>query len=180
MSSTPQSIPLTRRIQGGRVTLIAIGVLLAVALAVTLIAVSNKNTVQTTHARTSQANVASMPHVQYLGPRQVGRTVVNVPGPAAAVGKSASSPTVHPKPESATPNLSSVLGSLSPQQRRYVLAIAALSPRELGAGYGTARAAAVGNTASSSTAQPNPDQQESTAHTLKLLRDEDLPGSLLR
>ena len=151
MSSTPQSIPLTRRIRSGRATLIAVGVLLAIALAVTLVAVSNTTTVQTTHLRTSQANVASTPHTRYLGLRQVGRTVVKVPSPAAAVGNAASSP-----------------------QTRY------LGPRQAGAvvNGGPLPAAAVGDTASSPTVQPNPDQQAITSHSLP--RGVGLPGWLLR
>lgn len=151
MSSTPQSIPLTRRIRSGRATLIAVGVLLAIALAVTLVAVSNTTTVQTTHPRTSQANVASTPHTRYLGLRQVGRTVVKVPSPAAAVGNAASRP-----------------------QTRY------LGPRQAGAvvNGGPLPAAAVGDTASSPTVQPNPDQQAITSHSLP--RGVGLPGWLLR
>jgi hypothetical protein len=122
MSSTPQSIPLTRRIQGGLATLIAVGVLLAIAVAVTVIAVSNaNNTTQARQVRTSQANVGSTPHTRqtrylgrelesrglsastpqtrYLGPRQAGAGVNGRPGPAAAVGNTASSPTVQPNPD---------------------------------------------------------------------------------
>jgi len=162
MSSTPQSIPLTRRIQGGLA--IAVGVLVAIAVAVTLIAVTGGN------------NLAQR--------------------------------TVKPNPKSVTPTLSSMLASLTPQERRYVLAIATLSPRQLAAGYGTSPAsavgkaasspetrdlgprqtgavvnggplpaAAVGDTASSPTVQPNPDQQGITSHSLP--RGVGLPGWLL-
>jgi hypothetical protein len=141
MSSTPQSIPLTRRIQGGLA--IAVGVLVAIAVAVTLIAVTGAN------------------------------------NPAQR--------TVKPKPKSVTPTLSSTLASLPPQERRYVQAIAALSPGQLAAGYGTSLAAAVGNKASSPTVQPNPDQQRITSHSLGLLgkvlpgwHGGELPGWLLR
>jgi hypothetical protein len=163
MSSTPQSIPLTRRIQGGLA--VAVGILVAVAVVVTLIAVTGTN-----------------------NPRHR---------------------TVKPNPKSVTPTLSSALASLSPQERQYVLGIAALSPRQLSAGYGTSPsaavgkaasspqirylgprqegavvnggplpAAAVGSTASSRTVQPNPDQQAITSHSLP--RGGGLPGWLLR
>ena len=76
MSSTPESIPLTRRIQGGRATLIAASVLLAIAAVVTLIALSNtKTAVHTRDVRTSQATVGSTPKTRPLGVHQVGRTV---------------------------------------------------------------------------------------------------------
>lgn len=162
LSSTPQTIPLTRRIHGGLA--VAVGVLVAIAVAVTLIAVTGTN------------------------------------NPAQR--------TVKPKPKSVTPTLSSRLASLSPQERQYVLAIAALSPRQLAAGYGTSPAAAVGraasspqtrylgprqpravvnggplpaaagSNASSRTVQPNPDQQAVTSHSLP--RGVGLPGWLLR
>ena len=163
MSSTPQSIPLTRRIQGGLA--VAVGVLVAIAVAVTLIAVTGTD------------------------------------NPAQR--------TVKPNPKSVTSTLSSMLASLSPQERQYVLAIAALSPRQLAAGYGTSPAAAVGkaasspqtrylgqrqagavvnggphpaaavgSTASSRTVRPNPDQQAITSHSLP--RGVGLPGWLLR
>jgi hypothetical protein len=132
MSSTPQSIPLTRRIQGRLA--VAVGVLVAIAVAVTLIAVAGTN------------------------------------NPAQR--------TVKPNPKSVTPTLSSMLASLSPQERQYVLALAALSPRQLAAGYGTSPATAVGNAASSRTVQPNPDGQAITSHSLP--RGEGLPGWLLR
>ncbi|MGH2881306.1 MAG: hypothetical protein ACRDPA_01150, partial [Solirubrobacteraceae bacterium] len=103
MSSTSQSIPVTRRIQGGLA--ITVGVLVAIAAAVTLIAVTGAN------------------------------------NPAQRK--------VKPNPTSVTPTLSSRLASLAPQERRYVLAIAALSPRQLAAGYGTSPAAAAGTPASS-------------------------------
>jgi len=117
MSSTPQRIPLTRRIQGGLA--ITVGVLVALAVAVTLIAVTGAN------------------------------------NPAQR--------TVKPKPKSVTPTLSSMLASLPPQERRYVLAIAALTPRQLAAGYGTSPAAAVGKAASTPAVKPNPDQQGITS-----------------
>jgi hypothetical protein len=84
MSSTPESIPLTRRIQGGRVTLIAVSVLLAITAVVTLMALSNtKTAVPTRDVRTSQATVGSTPKTHSLGVHQAGRTVVNVqPSPA--------------------------------------------------------------------------------------------------
>jgi len=141
MSSTSESISLTRRIRGGLV--IAVGVLVAIAVAVTLIAVTGS--------------------------------------------KSRAQRTVKPNLESVTPTLSSILASLPPQERQYVLAIAALSPRQLGAGYGTGPAAAVGKTASSGRVQPNPDQQGITSRNLELVRKvlpgwrgEELPGWLLR
>jgi hypothetical protein len=163
MSSTPESIPLTRRIQGGLA--VAVGVLVAIAVAVTLIAVTGTN-----------------------NPTQR---------------------TVKPKPKSVTPTLSSTLASLSPQERQRVLALAALSPRQLAAGYGSSPAAAVGkagsspqtrylglrqtgavvnggplpaaslgSTASSRTVQPNPDHQAITSHSAP--RGAGLPGWLLR
>jgi len=141
MSSTSESISLTRRIRGGLV--IAVGVLVAIAVAVTLIAVTGS--------------------------------------------KSRAQRTVKPNLESVTPTLSSILASLPPQERQYVLAIAALSPRQLGAGYGTGPAAAVGKTASSGRVQPNPDQQGITSRNLELVRKvlpgwrgEELPGWVLR
>jgi len=104
MSSTPESIPLTRRIHGELA--IAVGVLVAIAVAVTLIAVTSPSspTLSTsaspshptprTSAGTSQANVVPTPQTRYLGPRQAGAVVNGGPGPAAAVGNTASSPTV--------------------------------------------------------------------------------------
>jgi hypothetical protein len=98
MSSTPQSIPLTRRIEG-RVA-IAVGVLVAIAVAVTLIAVTSPNNpTLRTSTGTPHANVGSTPQTQHLGQRQLGRTVVKVPGSSAAVGNTASSPTVQPNPD---------------------------------------------------------------------------------
>ena len=95
MSSTPQSIPLTRRIEG-RVA-VAVGVLVAIAVAGTLIAVTRPNNpTLRTSTGTPHANVGSTPQTQHLGQRQVGRTVVKVPGSAAAAGNTASSPTVQP------------------------------------------------------------------------------------
>jgi hypothetical protein len=163
MSSTPESIPLTRRIQSGLAA--AVGVLVAIAVAVTLIAVIGTN------------------------------------NPAQR--------TVKPNPKSVTPTLSSLLASLSPQERQYALAIAGLSARQLAAGYGTGPAAAVGkaasspqtrhlgprqagavvnggplpaaavgSTASSRAVQPNADQQAITSHGLP--RGVGLPGWLLR
>lgn len=79
MSSTPESIPVTRRIQGGRATLIAVSVLLAIAAVVTLMALSNTKTgVLTRDVRTSQATVGSTPKTHSLGVHQVGRTVAKV------------------------------------------------------------------------------------------------------
>ena len=79
MSSTPQSVPLKRRSQGGLA--IAVGVLVAIAVAVTLIAVTGRsNPAPRPLAKTSQASA---------GPR-----------PAAAVGgNTASSATVQPNPD---------------------------------------------------------------------------------
>ena len=100
MSSTPQSIPLTRRIQGGLATLIAVGVLLAIGVAVTVIAVSNaNNTTQAPQVRTSQATVGSTPGTRYLGHRDAGAVVNGGPGPAVAVGNPASTQTVQPNPD---------------------------------------------------------------------------------
>jgi hypothetical protein len=128
MSSTSNGIPLTRRIQGGLATLI--GVVVAIAVAVTLIAVTGSN------------NRAQR--------------------------------TVKPDLESITPTFSSLLASSPPHERRYVMAIAPLGPRHLGAGYGTGPAAAAGTTASTQTAQNNPYQPPSDYFrdpvTHKLLR----------
>ena len=114
MSSTPESIPLTRRIQGGLA--IAVGVLVAIVVAVTLVVLPGEtlqagrtaggpsNPTPTTSYATPEGNIDhmpqtsprgnldSMPQTRYPGPRQVG-AVVNG-GPAAAVGNTASSPTV--------------------------------------------------------------------------------------
>jgi hypothetical protein len=77
MSSTPQSVPLTRRIQGGLA--VAVGVLVAIAVPVTLIAVTSPSnpTLRTSAgpstptprpaAGTSQANVGSTPQTGHSG-----------------------------------------------------------------------------------------------------------------
>ena len=141
MSSTLERTPLARRIHGGLV--ITVGVLVAIAVAVTLVAATGSN------------NRAQR--------------------------------TVKPELESVTPTLSSILASLSPQERQYVLGIAARSPRQLGAGYGTGPAASAGKTAARPSVQPNPDQQGTTSHNLQLVRKvlpgrrtDELPGWLLR
>jgi hypothetical protein len=91
MSSTPESIPLTRRSHGGLA--VALGVLLAIAVAVALIAVTgSKTTVPPRPVGASQATVASPPHTP--GARQQGEVING--GPTAANGNSASSPTVLP------------------------------------------------------------------------------------
>jgi len=93
MSSTPESIPVTRRSHGGLA--IALGVLLAIVVAVALIAVTgSKTTVPAQHVRTSQATVTATPHAPNPGARKAG-AVING-GPGAAVGNTASSPTVLP------------------------------------------------------------------------------------
>jgi len=98
MSSTPQSIPLTSR-TGRGTTLIAVGVLLVIAVAVTILAVtSSNNPTLRTSARTSQATTTST-FTRNLGLRQVGRTVVHVPGTAAAAGNTASRATVQANPD---------------------------------------------------------------------------------
>jgi hypothetical protein len=100
MSSTPQSIPLTRRIQGGGATLIAVGVLLAIAVTVVILAVtSGNNPAQRTSAGTSQATGGSTARARYLGARQAGAVVNGGASPAAAVGNTASSQTVQPNPD---------------------------------------------------------------------------------
>ena len=109
MSSTPQSVPLTRRIQGGLA--VAVGVLVAIAVPVTLIAVTSPSdpTLRTSAgpstptprpaAGTSQANVGFTPQTGHLGPRQAGAVVNGGPGLAAAVGNTASSPTAQANPD---------------------------------------------------------------------------------
>ena len=107
MSSTPESVPLTRRIPGG--VAIAVGVLVAIVVAVTLVVLPGEtlragrtsagpsNPTPKPSAETSQANVAPAPQTRHLGPRHAG-AVVNG-GPAAAVGNIASSPTVQSNPD---------------------------------------------------------------------------------
>ena len=109
MSSTPQSIPLTRRIQGGLAA--AVGVLVAIAVAVTLIAVSGTNnpaqrtvkpnpksvtpTLSSTLASLSPQERQYALAIAGLSPLAAGYGT----SPAAAVGKAASSPqtaTRHP------------------------------------------------------------------------------------
>jgi hypothetical protein len=109
MSSVQQSNPVTRRVQGGLA--IAVGVFVAIVVAVTLIAVTgSSNPTQPTSASpsnptprpstvTSQANAVPTPHIQYLGSRQAGAVVNGGSGPAAAVGNTTSKPTVQPNPD---------------------------------------------------------------------------------
>jgi hypothetical protein len=119
MSSAPESIPLTRRIQGGLA--IAVGVLVAIVVALTLVVLPGEtlragrtsagpsNPTPTTSARPPQGNIDhmpqtspqgnldSMPLTRFPGPRQVGAAVNG--GPAAALGNTASSPTVQANPD---------------------------------------------------------------------------------
>jgi hypothetical protein len=100
MSSTPQSIPLNRRSQGGLAALIAVGVLLAIAATVIVLAVtSGDNPAPRTSAGTSQANVGSTARARYLGARQAGAVVNGGPSPAAGVGNTASSQAAQPNPD---------------------------------------------------------------------------------
>jgi hypothetical protein len=119
MSSTPQSIPLTRRIQGRLA--IAVGVLVAIVVAVTLVVLPGEtlregrtsagpsNPTPTTSVRPSQGNIDHMPQTspqgnldhmpqtRYPGPRKVGAAVNG--SPAAAVDSTASSPTMQANPD---------------------------------------------------------------------------------
>lgn len=70
--STPQSIPLTARIQIGLGTaMTAFGILVAIAVSITILALTGANhTTVTTPVTASQAAAGSTPQIHYLGPRQ--------------------------------------------------------------------------------------------------------------
>lgn len=96
MSSTPESIPRRRRIQGG--VAIAVGVLVAITVAIALIAVTSSNN-PTLRTSASRSNPSPRPSA---GMSQAG------PGARSsgvAVGNTASRPTVQPNPDEQAPNL---------------------------------------------------------------------------
>ncbi len=70
--STPQSVPLSPRVRIGRgTTMTALGVILAIAVAITILALTSADhTTVATPATASQAASVSTPQVHYLGPRQ--------------------------------------------------------------------------------------------------------------
>jgi hypothetical protein len=70
--STPQSVPLSPRVRIGLgTTLTALGVILAVAVAITILALTSADqTTVATPPTVSQAASGSAPQVHYLGPRQ--------------------------------------------------------------------------------------------------------------
>ena len=70
--STLQSVPLSPRVRIGRgTTMTALGVILAIAVATTILALTSAdNTIVATPATASQAASVSTPQVHYLGPLQ--------------------------------------------------------------------------------------------------------------
>jgi hypothetical protein len=70
--STPQSFPLSPRVRIGLgTTLTALGVILAIAVAITIIALTSADHMTVaTPPTVSQAAGGSTPQVHYLGPRQ--------------------------------------------------------------------------------------------------------------
>jgi len=142
MSSTPESIPLTRRIQGGLA--IAVGVLVAIVVAVTLVVVPGESL---RAGRTS------------AGPSNP------IPTPSAGTSQTNVGPTPQTSPELPQGNIDPMLQTRPPQgnldpmpQTPYP------GPRQVGAVINGGPAAAVGNTASRPAVQANPDQQEITSH----------------
>ena len=96
MSSTPESIPRSRRIQSG--VAIAVGVLVAITVAVALIGVTSS------HNATLRTSASPSKPIQQTsaGTSQAGR---DARSSAVAVANNASSPTVQPNPDQQTPNL---------------------------------------------------------------------------
>jgi hypothetical protein len=70
--STPHSVPLSPRVRIGRgTTMTALGVILAIAVAITILALTSAaHTTVATPATASEAASVSTPQVHYLGPHQ--------------------------------------------------------------------------------------------------------------
>jgi hypothetical protein len=90
--STHQSIPhLAPRVRIGLGTVgTALGVLVAIAVAITILALTGANhTTVATPVTASQAAAASTPQVRYLGPRQEQAARAASTSPAAGIGNPA-------------------------------------------------------------------------------------------